>query len=110
MSEAVVGAIIVSIGSIIVQLLINVSNRAKEHEQQAVYRANLDNELKQIRTKLDEHNEYGKKFSEGLSKIDTILDMASKDFPDIWYEVEHHYFELGLKDVREIAEYVQSKF
>ena len=53
---------------------------------------------------------YGKKFSEGLSKIDTILDMASKDFPDIWYEVEHHYFELGLKDVREIAEYVQSKF
>lgn len=53
---------------------------------------------------------YGKRFGEGLSKIDAILEMASKDFPDIWYEVEHHYFELGLEDVREIAEYVQSKF
>lgn len=82
MSEAVVGAIIVSIGSIIVQLLINVSNRAKEHEQQAVYRANLDNELKQIRTKLDEHNEYGKKFSESAKKyadLETELKLIGQD-------------------------------
>lgn len=53
---------------------------------------------------------YGKKFGEGLSKLDEILDMAAKDFPDIWYEVEHHYFQLGCEDIREIAEYVQSKF
>ena len=53
---------------------------------------------------------YGKKFGEGLSKMDEILAMASKDFPDIWYEVEHHYFELGCDDVKEISDFVQSKF
>lgn len=42
--------------------------------------------------------------------MDEILAMASKDFPDIWYEVEHHYFELGCDDVKEIANFVQSKF
>lgn len=68
MSDAVLGAIIVAVGSIIVQLLINVSNRAKEHERQSVYRANLENELKLIKSKLDEHNEYGKKFSESSKK------------------------------------------
>ena len=82
MSDAVLGAIIVAVGSIIVQLLINVSNRAKEHEQQSVYRANLENELKQIRTKLDEHNEYGKKFSESskqYTSLETELKLIRQD-------------------------------
>ena len=77
MSDAVLGAIIVAVGSIIVQLLINASNRAKEHEQQSVYRANLENELKLIKSKLDEHNEYGKKFSE-TSKKYANLEMELK--------------------------------
>ena len=82
MSDAIWGAIIVAVGSIIVQLLINKGNRAKEHEEQAVFRANLDNELKQIRTKLDEHNEYGKKFSESAKKyadLETELRLIGQD-------------------------------
>ena len=61
MSEGVISAIIVAVGSIIVQLLINRSNRAKEHEEQAVYRARLEGQMKIIEKKLDEHNQYAEK-------------------------------------------------
>lgn len=61
MSESIWAALIVAAGSIIVQLLINRSNRAKEHEEQAVYRAKLEGELKNIGKKLDEHNQYAEK-------------------------------------------------
>lgn len=53
---------------------------------------------------------YGVKFGEGLAKLDEILRLAAKDFPDIWYEVEHHYFELTWKDIDEITEYLRDHF
>lgn len=59
--EAIYSAVIVAIGSIVVQLLINRSNRQKEHEESAVYRAKLESELKAIGRKLDEHNQYAEK-------------------------------------------------
>lgn len=62
--EAVYSALIVSVGSIVVQLLINRSNRAKEHEEQAVYRARLEGNLKSIEKKLDEHNQYAEKLGD----------------------------------------------
>lgn len=61
MSDAIWSAIIVALGSIVVQLLINRSNRQKEHEEQAVYRTKLEAELKSIGEKLDEHNQYAEK-------------------------------------------------
>lgn len=62
--EAVYSALIVAVGSIVVQLLINRSNRAKEHEDQAVYRARLEGNLKSIEKKLDEHNQYAEKLGD----------------------------------------------
>ena len=59
--EAIASAIIVAISSIIVQLLINHSNRQKEHEEQSVYRAHLEENMKSIEKKLDEHNQYAEK-------------------------------------------------
>ena len=62
--EAIWSALIVAAGSIIVQLLINKQNRAKEHEDQAVYRARLEGNLKNIEKKLDEHNQYAEKLGD----------------------------------------------
>lgn len=59
--EAIYSAVIVAIGSIVVQLLINRSNRQKEHEEQAVYRARLEAQLKTIENRLIEHNQYAEK-------------------------------------------------
>lgn len=59
--EAIVSAVIVAISSIIVQVLINKGNRAKEHEEQSVYRARLEGQMKNIEKKLDEHNQYAEK-------------------------------------------------
>lgn len=59
--NAIWSALIVAIGSIIVQLLINRSNRLKEHEEQMVYRARLEGQMKVIEQKLDEHNKYAEK-------------------------------------------------
>lgn len=61
MPEAIWSAVIVAAGSIIVQILINHNNRAKEHEEQAVYRARLEGQLSNIGKKLDEHNMYAEK-------------------------------------------------
>ena len=59
--EAIISAIIVAISSIVVQVLINKNNRAKEHEEQSVYRARLEGQMKNIENKLDEHNQYAEK-------------------------------------------------
>lgn len=59
--EAIYSAVIVALGSIVVQLLINKSNRQKEHEEQAVYRARLEGQLKNIESRLIEHNQYAEK-------------------------------------------------
>lgn len=61
MSDGIWSALIVAFSSVVVQLLINRSNRQKEHEEQAVYRARLEGELKSIGKKLDEHNQYAEK-------------------------------------------------
>ena len=59
--EAIISAIILAISSIVVQVLINKNNRAKEHEEQSVYRARLEGQMKNIEKKLDEHNQYAEK-------------------------------------------------
>lgn len=59
--EAIISALIVAISSIIVQVLINKNNRAKEHEEQSVYRARLEGKMTNIEKKLDEHNQYAEK-------------------------------------------------
>lgn len=59
--EAIISALIVAISSIIVQVLINKNNRAKEHEEQSVYRARLEGKMNNIEKKLDEHNQYAEK-------------------------------------------------
>ena len=59
--EAIISAIIVAVSSIIVQVLINRNNRAKEHEEQAVYRTRLEGKMTNIEKKLDEHNQYAEK-------------------------------------------------
>ena len=53
---------------------------------------------------------YGTKFGEGLAQLDTILPMAARDFPDIWYEIEHHYFQLLWNDIEEITKYLKRFF
>lgn len=62
--EAIVSAVIVAIGSIVVQVLINHSNRQKEHEESAVYKARLESKLASIERKLDEHNQYAEKLGD----------------------------------------------
>ena len=62
--EAIASALIVAVGSIVVQLIINHSNRQKEHEEQAVYRARLEAQMKVIQQKLDEHNQYAEKLGD----------------------------------------------
>ena len=64
MTEAIWSALIVAGGSILVQLLINHSNRQKEHEEQYVYRAHLEENMKNIEKKLDEHNQYAEKLGD----------------------------------------------
>lgn len=59
--EAIWSACIVGVCSIVVQLLINRSNRMKEHEEQMVYRARLEGQLKSIDNRLIEHNQYAEK-------------------------------------------------
>ena len=59
--EAIISAVIVAVSSIFVQVLINHSNRQKEHEEQSVYRAHLEENMKSIEKKLDEHNQYAEK-------------------------------------------------
>lgn len=59
--EAIISALIVAISSILVQVLINKNNRAKEHEEQSVYRARLEGKMTNIEKKLDEHNQYAEK-------------------------------------------------
>lgn len=61
MNSAIWSALIVAVGSIIVQVLINHSNRQKEHEEQAVYRARLEGQMKSIENRLIEHNQYAEK-------------------------------------------------
>lgn len=53
---------------------------------------------------------YGTKYGKGLAQLDKILPMAARDFPDIWYEVEHHYFELTWADIDELTGYIKSFF
>ncbi len=62
--NAIWSALIVAVGSIVVQLLINHNNRQKEHEEQSVYRARLEGQMKSIEQKLDEHNQYAEKLGD----------------------------------------------
>ena len=64
MSEAVLGALITAVASVIVQLLINVNNNNKKKIDDDVRDALMEQRLKNIEHKLDVHNGYAEKLGD----------------------------------------------
>ena len=88
MSDAVISALIVTFGTIICQILINRSNREKRVKEDnkkeiekaardAEKEARLENRLNNIERKLDEHNNYGRKFETVAAKFTSIAEDLS---------------------------------
>ena len=89
MSDAVITAIIMTVGTIICQILINRDNRikrdrddAKKEKERAVMEAvketRLDDRLSEIERKLDSHNGYAQKFQEVADRFTEIAgDLSS---------------------------------
>ena len=64
MSEAVLGALITAVASVIVQLLINANNNRKKKVDDAVRDALMEQRLTNIEHKLDVHNGYAEKLGD----------------------------------------------
>ena len=64
MSEAVLGALITAVASVIVQLLINANNNRKKKVDDAVRDALMEQRLTNIENKLDVHNGYAEKLGD----------------------------------------------
>ena len=76
MNDTVLTALIMAAASVVCQLLINASNRRKREVEEAVKDAHLQERLKSIEDKLDEHNGYASKFGDigtSLSKLTTAI-------------------------------------
>lgn len=91
MSDAVLGALITAIGSLICQILINRSNRLKRVKEdaekeksraveEAVKAERLENRLCSIEGKLDTHNGYAEK----LGNIETDIAVIKNDVKTLY--------------------------
>ena len=79
MSEAVLGALITAIASVLVQLLINYNNLRKKKVDDAVRDALLEKRLESIEHKLDIHNGYADK----LGTIETNIAVISNEIKNL---------------------------
>lgn len=75
MSDAVMVAIITAGASVIAQLIIGWSNHNRDEVERAVHRQKLDDRLKAIEEKLDEHNGYAGR----IGQIEKDITQISKD-------------------------------
>lgn len=79
MSEAVLGALITAVASVLVQLLINHNNFRKKKVDDAVRDALLEKRLENIEHKLDIHNGYAEK----LGKIEKDIAVISNELTNL---------------------------
>ena len=81
MSDAVVVATVTAIATVLAQVVIAHSNREKDGVQRARRDQNLDDRLKTIEKKLDEHNGYAQRFGQiekDLAKISKDIEYLKK--------------------------------
>lgn len=81
-TESIIVAIITGITTIGGSYLVNRKDINKEKIERAKREENIDNRLKIIEKKLDEHNHYAQKFGEiekSIVRIDTVLSSIEKE-------------------------------
>lgn len=81
-TEAIIIALITGITTISGSYLVNRKDINKEKIERAKREENIDSRLKVIEKKLDEHNDYAKKFGEiekSIVRIDTTLLSIKKE-------------------------------
>ena len=79
MSEAVLGALITAVASVLVQLLINYNSLRKKKVDDAVRDALLEKRLESIEHKLDIHNGY----ADRLGKIEKDIAVISNEITNL---------------------------
>lgn len=72
MSDAVVAALIAGVCAVIGQLLISMSQASKRKTDDAIRDAKMEEKLKSVEKKLDEHNGYAKLLSDVQADIAVI--------------------------------------
>lgn len=75
-SDVIIVALITGVCSVIGQFIISRANEAKKAADDAAREARLDERLKSVERKLDEHNGYAKKFESiqiDIAKISTEI-------------------------------------
>lgn len=82
MSEAVMGALITAVASVIVQFLINANNNRRKKVEDAVRDALMEKRLESIEHKLDIHNGYADK----LGNIETSIAVISNEIKNLYKE------------------------
>lgn len=85
MNDAVIVALITGAVTLSGNLLANWSIRKKEAIERAVEAQKLEDQIKQISQKLDEHNSYGDKIAsieKAIVKIDTKLETIQETYEE----------------------------